>query len=61
MLIEQNFEIGLAAVAGEANDGELFSPEDWALHDEIQQPALRPLSPPERELPSEDEDAIRDA
>ncbi len=60
MQTEQNLEIGPAAAVTEANDGELFSPEDWALHDEIQQPALRPLSPPERELTSEDEDAIRD-
>jgi hypothetical protein len=42
--------------AEQSNDEEMFSPHDWALHHEIQNPEARPPSPPKRELPPEDED-----
>ncbi len=60
MQLEQKSNTASAEPAGDLNDAEMFSPEDWALHDGIQAPSLRPMSPPKRELPPENEDEQRD-
>jgi hypothetical protein len=57
---EPNPDVDPVGSAGDSGDAEMFSPEDWALLDGIQGPVPRPLSPPKRELPPEDENEQHD-